>query len=110
MVRGLLLSLRRSKVDAGIGGSVKTKSIFTQEQFEANLLKKPLNEVLKYLDQLEVADELILESIKADGTPEQIEAAEKEIALRKKERFEFMTLRMLSAGAKINKRKRMDAG
>lgn len=88
---------------------MKKKSL-SQEELEAKLLTLPMPEVLRYLDELDAADNLILEAVKAKGSQQEIQAAEDEIALRKKERFEFMCLRMMSANPGIKKRKRSDAG
>jgi hypothetical protein len=55
----------------------------------------PLERVLKYLDDVEATDALILETIRAEGTPEQVAAFEAEIAYRKKDRFQFACLHLL---------------
>lgn len=73
---------------------MKIKTLLTQEQFEARLLKMPLDKVLKYLDQVEATDALILAATKAEGTAEQVAAFEKEISYRKKERFQFACLHL----------------
>ncbi len=87
---------------------MKTKSLLSQEQFEARLLKMPLGKVLKYLDEVEATDELILAAVKSEGTTEQIAAFEAEVAQRKKMRFEFAFYHL--ATNQSQKKKRGQAG
>lgn len=87
---------------------MKIKTLLTQEQFEARLLKMPLDKVLKYLEKVEATDELILETIRAEGTPEQVAAFEQEVSYRKKERFQFACLHLLKNQSR--KKSRGNAG